>query len=268
MLRRTLKSAAIGLLGTAGVYPTSETDTQEVESLIGKLRPVSGGFDLIRIGPDGDGGYLVPDDLEGIEACFSPGVSDVSGFEEDCANLGMKVFMADASVQQPSISHEAFHFTRKYVGATTSDEFMTMDSWVRSSAVGPDSDLLLQIDIEGFEYETFLNMSIDLMERFRVIVAEFHNLDHYWSRPFFGLATRSFDKILQTHRCVHIHPNNCCGSLRKNGLDIPRVMEFTFLRNDRVKSSFLAEEFPHPLDRDNTANNTLPLPPTWLERGT
>lgn len=37
--------------------------------------------DLIRLGPNGDGGYLVPDDLTGIEACFSPGVCATSEFE-------------------------------------------------------------------------------------------------------------------------------------------------------------------------------------------
>ena len=30
------------------------------------------------IGGAGDGGYLVPDDLDGIEYCFSPGVNLIS----------------------------------------------------------------------------------------------------------------------------------------------------------------------------------------------
>jgi hypothetical protein len=36
---------------------------------------------LIRLGADGDGGYLVPDDLEDVAACFSPGVDDRASFE-------------------------------------------------------------------------------------------------------------------------------------------------------------------------------------------
>ena len=86
---------------------------------------------LIRLGPDSDGGYLVPDDLAGIKACFSPGVAQVSGFERDCANLGMQVFLADRSVENPPESHRLFEFTNKFVGVTTSEEFMTLDHWVR-----------------------------------------------------------------------------------------------------------------------------------------
>ena len=107
---------------------------------------------------------------------------------------------------------------------------MTIDNWVKESSLNNDSELLLQIDIEGYEYEVFLSMSDTLIKRFRVIVAEFHSLDQLWNPPFFKLASRAFDKILQTHACIHIHPNNCCGSLRKGGIEIPRVLEFTFLR--------------------------------------
>lgn len=50
---------------------------------------------LIRLGPMSYEGYLIPDDLEGIEACFSPSVGFNSIFEKDCADRGMKVFLAD-----------------------------------------------------------------------------------------------------------------------------------------------------------------------------
>ncbi len=45
------------------------------------LRPFDVGHPLIRIGAFSDGGYLVPSDLQGIKACFSPGVSQQSSFE-------------------------------------------------------------------------------------------------------------------------------------------------------------------------------------------
>jgi hypothetical protein len=227
------------------------------------LFPVTTDSGLIRVGPAGDGGYLLPDDLDGIEACYSPGVNQVSGFELDCAERGMKVFLADHSVDKPPDAHPLFHFTKKFVGVTSNDTFMTVDDWVATSLPGPDSDLLLQIDIEGFEYETFLAMSDRLLRRFRIIVAEFHHLDQFWSRPFFGLAARAFEKILQTHRCVHIHPNNCCRLVRCQGLYIPRVAEFTFLRQDRIRNASFARTFPHPLDADNTSNSPLPLPECW-----
>jgi hypothetical protein len=247
----------------ANSFPTAVTHRGKLRSFLNKLYPLSGNKELIRLGPNGDGGYLVPNDLVAIQACFSPGVHVVSGFEKDCAELGMKVFLADRSVEGPAAEHALFHFTKKFVGAVSNDDFMTLDNWVASSLPETNSDLLLQIDIEGYEYEVFLSVSESLMRRFRIIVAEFHQLDQLWSRPFFNLAGRAFDKILQTHACVHIHPNNCCGSLQKDGLSIPRVMEFTFLRNDRIKNSSYQKNFPSPLDYDNTANPSLVLPRCW-----
>lgn len=248
---------------TFGTPLTKKTD---LSNLMGKLMPVSLAQNLVRLGPESGGGYLVPDDLEGIEACFSAGVGQISGFENDCADLGMQIYMADKSVDAPATSHENFHFIQKYIGATTFEDFITMDDWVGSSLKETQSDLLLQIDIEGYEYETFLSMSDALLQRSRIIAVEFHTLSMLWSRPFFKIASRAFEKVLQYHSCVHLHPNNLCGSFALDGLEIPRVMEFTFFRKDRIVESEDPVSFPHPLDFDNIPNTSLPLPNCWYDK--
>lgn len=177
--------------------------------------------------------------------------------------------MADGSVNRPPVDHEKFHFQKKFVGAyNDSENFITLDEWVKQAHLIEDSESMLQIDIEGFEYETFLNISSKLMKRFRIIAAEFHDLHLLWSLPFFKVASRVFEKILLTHKTVHIHPNNCCGIFDFKGISIPRVMEFTFLRNDR----FIYEEpiinYPHKLDCDNTSNPSIILPKCWYDKST
>lgn len=265
-IKSIIKPVVINLLAVVGAFPTGMTSKEQIKELINKLAPLNSGKPLIRLGPKGDGGYLVPDDLEGISACFSPGVCMVSGFEKDCANRGMQVFMADRSVEQPAEMHDLFHFTKKYVGVTTNEDFMTIDDWVVSSMPEKSSDLLLQIDIEGYEFENFLSMSDGLMSRYRIIVAEFHDLDQLWSYPYFRLASRAFEKILQTHTCVHIHPNNWQPPLKKGGVSIPPSLEFTFLRKDRVSGHDYANVFPHPLDYDNSDKPHFQLPECWYKR--
>jgi hypothetical protein len=264
-MNKHVRTLALSVLSAKKIHTTRMTDNNELQSLLNKLKPISCGKDLIRLGPEGDGGYLVPDDLAGIKACFSPGVDLISGFESDCANMGMAVFLADKSVENPPESHELFQFTKKYLGVTTNDEFMTLDDWVASSIPESQDELLLQIDIEGHEYEVFLAASDKLLKRFRIIVAEFHQLDQFWNKPFFDLASRVFDKLLQTHSCVHNHPNNCCGSKKNRDIEIPSVTELTFLRNDRVNNPSFISTFPHPLDCDNTGNPSLYLPKCWYE---
>ena len=260
-----VRSIAFNILARGKAFPTTLTDHDKVQALVRKLQPVNTAKGLRRLGPTGDGGYLVPDDLSGIEACYSPGVSFISGFEKDCADLGMKVFMADRSVEQPAEWHALFHFTKKYVGVTTDDDFMTIDNWVASTLPDAKSDLMLQIDIEGYEYEAFLAMSDALLARFRIIVAEFHNLNQLWNQPFFGVASRAFEKILQTHTCVHIHPNNFHPTFERWGLSIPPAAEFTFLRKDRVVDPVGATVFPHPLDSDSSPKAHFALPKCWYD---
>ena len=123
----------LNLPGELPFFPTRITNPDRVKTLIRRLHPVACDKELIRLGPDGDGGYLVPDDLKGIIACFSPGVSNVAGFEKDCALRGMKVFMADASVEAPPELHPNFAFIKKFVGPFTHGDFVSFEQWVNES---------------------------------------------------------------------------------------------------------------------------------------
>ncbi len=265
-----IKEWATRALAAVNKYPIPLMPQAQVEQVVRSLRPIAPGMELIRLGPEGDGGYLVPDDLDGIGACFSPGVWKVSGFEYDCAERGMNVFLADNSVDAPAVAHARFVFTKKNVGAVTRADFISLDDWVDAALPHADGDLLLQMDIEGYEYETLLGMSEQLLKRFRIMVIEFHQVDWVWSAAGFRYMAPTFQKILRHHTCVHLHPNNCCGVVTRGKLEIPRLMEFTFLRNDRVRAKTFAKTFPHPLDRDNTGEGALPLPACWYAdaRGT
>lgn len=231
--------------------------------LIARLHPLQPDTELVRLGPKGDGGYLVPEDLVGVKACFSPGVGDVAGFESDCVDRGMQVFLADGSVDRPPQTNLSFRFTKKFVGAETNETCTTLADWVDSSLEDKCCDLLLQCDIEGGEYEMFLAVPPKLMQRFRVIVAEFHYMDHLTLAGPLNIVARTFEKILLTHKPVHLHPNNCATPLKGWGLQIPPVMEFTFLRSDRINGNSYRHDFPHPDDYDNTGNPSVPLPSCW-----
>ena len=110
------------------------------------------------------------------------------------------------------------------------------------------------MDIEGADYETVLSASSALLCRFRILVIEFHSLDELWCESFFSTASRVFEKFQQSHACVHLPPNNCCGSNEYKGIMMPRIAEFIFLRRDRGISDAFVQGLSHPLDVDNTDN--------------
>lgn len=237
--------------------------TEAIESFLRTIRPVETQHPLIRVGGDSDGGYLIPDDLAGISACFSPGVSTVAHFEEELAGRGIKCFLADASVDAPPVSSDLFDFERKFLGAEAGGDYITLQDWVSRKA--PDAgDMILQMDIEGAEYRVILSTDSKALRRFRILVIEFHNLASIYDRMGLDLVSLTFAKLREDFEIVHIHPNNRIRPIMFKQFETPPLLEFTFLRKDRVTSRRPATNFPHPLDRKNVVKRPdLALPACW-----
>jgi hypothetical protein len=170
MRDKPIKDALLRLAGGLGIDIVDRTGYPELEGLIRSLRPLDSGVELIRLGPDGDGGYLLPDDLGGIEYAFSPGVSTESGFEADLADAGLRVFLADYSVDRPAEPNMNFVFDKKFVGCLSGETAMTLDEWKNATIPRYHDDLLLQMDIEGAEFEALFSVSAELLSQFRIMI--------------------------------------------------------------------------------------------------
>jgi len=257
------KQAIRAYLLKKNIYLRRTTSYSKLVSFLTSLKPMETNYELIRLGGDGDGGYLIPNDLTGIDTCFSPGVGTTSDFENALTTKGIKCFLADFSVDAPPIDNPLFHFEKKYLGIDNDDTFITLESWVNQKAPSK-NELLLQMDIDGFEYSVIFQTSEDTFAKFRILVIEFHGLDTILGNEGYELMRLAFSKLLKNFEIVHIHPNNCCGSVHYRDLIIPRVMEFTFLRKDRITHKAPAKIFPNPLDRRNVAaKEDIPLPRCW-----
>ncbi len=245
---------------------TGKVQSAKLRAFLKEIRPMKTDIELIRIGGDTDGGYLIPNDLEGISACFSPGVSDVASFEMDLQKRGIPSYLADYSVDGPPAGFNPAKFTKKFIGPQNTDTTMTLDHWVSDCVPDSDNDLLLQMDIEGDEYRSLPATNATTLKRFRIILLEIHRLDRLYNPAFFRLFKRTMEKLMVDFTIVHNHPNNCCGSVSISGVEVPRVLELTFLRKDRIKEATPALEFPHKLDWDNVPDKApLVLPEVWYK---
>jgi len=247
-----------------GFNITWQTELEDVQGLIRRLRPRDCGNELIRIGEAGDGGYLIPDDLDGIEYCFSPGVNTTSDFENQLADRGIKSFLADYSVDAPPIIRPEFTFDKKYLGSTNNERFLTLASWKDKYLADYTGDLILQMDIEGAEYQVILSTPDELLSQFRILVIEFHSLQRLFDPFVFGLLSACFEKLLESFYVVHIHPNNYCGSVKRGNIEVPRMMEFTFLNKKRMSGTTQLRTFPNRLDSANVpVRKNYSLPECW-----
>ena len=243
--------------------PASRSNVREALRL---FTPWASGFPLIRVGGEGDGGYLVPDALTGIGSLFSPGVSETWDFEKWVADhYGMRSFMVDGSVDAPDGLTNLQQFRRVWLGPRSHDNVVSLEDWVAQSEVSRESDLLLQMDIEGSEFAVLAAAPLSTLRRFRIAVIEYHGLD--WMSVAPVLRQRilpALRKMSVDFEVVHVHPNNCCGVQVIHGVPVPKVLEVTYLRRDWVRGVPTRARIPHMLDRDCVAGSpTLVLPETW-----
>jgi FkbM family methyltransferase len=231
------------------------------------LRPKPSAHPLMRIGGNRDGSYLVPDDLRGITACFSPGVNNFKYFEDflvenydiDCH---MCDFSSDVSEFKTPLIEGKQTFLKKWLDNNSDADSISLDAWVKEKA--PDGDLLLQIDIEGAEYRNLLSVSDEVLSRFRIIVIEVHDMFAIGNPGILRDVLAPFFRRLHSFfNVVHAHPNNCCGEFNIPGTEvsIPNVLELTYLRKDRVAETSYPSLIPHPLD---VSRNVPQLPPMFL----
>ncbi len=236
------------------------------DQLLGAIRlfkPHLTDHNLIRVGGSGDGSYLIPEDLVGVDGCFSPGVSDLANFEIALLNLGIPCYLTDNSVDAPPFNHQNLFFEKKHLSAVDSGDTIRLDTWVDKYAPTAE-DLILQMDIEGSEYVSILATPQKILNKFRIILIEFHNLEHLTEKFASDVIQSSVNKILIDFHIVHIHPNNARKLSFWGRLSIPPTLEVTFIRKDRVTHLKDIDMLPHKLDEPNVAERTdVHLPPYW-----
>ena len=210
---------------------------------------------LIRLGEAGDGGYLAPDDLSEISACFSGGGGgggNTVKFEYDLANLGIKCFIADYSFNNlPEPQHQNFFFLKKFLGIENTDECINFNEYVDSN-ISDKHDYILKLDVEGDEYAILQNLREQYLKRMRIIILEVHNFCYILTPVGFEIIKMIFTKLQKNHSIVHITPNNITPKIKfLKKITLFNQLEITFLRNDRITEKKPQKFFPHSLDSKN-----------------
>lgn len=244
---------------------------KDILNFVNRFREHYVNVDLIRIGDNNDGGYLIPEKiLNDVKYCFSPGVYCISSFEKMLSeSYNIKSYMIDASVESEPIKDKNFEFEKLYLGSFDHDIFITLETWINDKLPLEENNLLLQMDIESFEYDVLISESLETLKRFNCLVIEFHSTEKLFDKYFLRMMTGIFEKLYKSFSICHVHPNNVCGVETFKNISVPRTFEITFLRNDYAEKLKKDSQIslPHPLDQKNS--NSYPdliMPKIWWEK--
>jgi hypothetical protein len=214
-----------------------------------------------------DGGYLLPRDLSGISDCFSPGAENRKAFEDELAvKFAIRTHIMDYSSDLDSFSSPWIDgmqtFTKKWLGPKPGTETMTMVEWLDWVKPSHDRDWLLQMDVEGAEFEIIPSISPKIMGKFRCIVLEIHDLDQILTQSGAARVALLVRALTKFHTVAHVRPNNCCGSFDVGELPIslPRVAELTLVRSDEMQSKTFRRLQPSPHPREILWNKKFKKP--------
>ena len=236
---------------------------KSLDTLIKKLFIYNTGHDLIRLGSKKDGGYLVPNLLNKIKYCFSPGVGPSTSFEKELKKYNITSFLADSTVEDPSNKSIKYDFIKKNLNTFNDNKNITLKKWITSKLkIKKDYKLILQMDIEGSEIAVLNHTSSNVLKKFKILVIEFHYFQSLSLERGCKTYDKVFSKILKDFVICHIHPNNCCGLSEIYQYKIPNIMEFTFINKELIKyKKPIPHKLPHKFDfRCSSNKKDIKLP--------
>jgi len=242
------------------------TPLGEFRNYLLKLTPMDDGWELIRLGGAGDGGYLVPNNLDGIEICLSPGVDMLWKFESQLWEMfGIRSVLCDRIEKKPLDLPDSFSYFPLWLGPSSDDGTISLNDLIRESKASDSRDLILQMDIEGAEWNVLLATSKANLNKFRIVVLEVHNLARFKNRLMWQNVYRPvLDKLLETFNVVHVHPNNRAGTFTFGDVTFPNIIELTLHRKSESTKALKSRLLPNALD-ENNAINYDPIEIDWTK---
>ena len=236
-----------------GIHLSKATIKAQIEDLLVELWPRESDAELIRIGSPGDGGYLIPNLLNGIQVCISPGIGSTSEFERQLASdFKIHSVLIDPIRSPVNLEIDKHTFIKKYLGVNRSSDYISLNDVIQKFCFTP-REAILQMDIEGAEYANLMDVQSELLSKFRILVIEFHNVHYWFSKPFFESTVKPiFEKLLNSFFVVHIHSNNISFYNSLNKYKIPNTFEVTFLNRESSTIGNLVHTLPNSLDIKNS----------------
>ena len=181
-----------------------------------------------RIGSKYDGGYIVCLDInQNYDMIISGGAGNNISFEKELISIiDQDCIIYDHTVNIKNIHNYHNLNNKKLIHSKTK---LNKNNQHFFNFINTYKNIFLKLDIEGGEYELLECLTQEQIRRFKQIVIEIH-------RPYAYNKFNLIKKLFTNHRLIHLHANNCCGTTNIIGIEMPKIIELTLIRNDTIPS--------------------------------
>lgn len=217
---------------------------------------------MIRLGPKGEGGYVLYNNLEKISKLISIGIAKDTSFEEDFSQHTLGKVHVDLYDHTDSpLRKLPPNFTFNSIGIGDSDDpskqLLTLRTIIHNSVELSDTSIL-KIDIDGAEYTTLNKVDAHLYNSFDQIIIELHDISEI--NVANGKMYNVISRLLKDFNVIHLHPNSFEPWINVYGICLPKVLEITLL-NKKYSDVFTSKipVFPTDLDFPNQQFNEMVL---------
>jgi len=204
----------------------SATATAQLLSELRVYTPESPAADRVRLGRDGDGGYvLLAEGLEKIEAFYSYGINRDYSFDLALhRRTGAEGRLFDPTVDYPAVIEPGLSFRK--IGLATGEG--TIGEHV--DAFGDRGKrMLLKVDVEGAEWRWLSSCDGEDPVMFDQILLELHKLGDVTRHAEYANCLR---RINRDFFLFHVHANNFVPLLDLPEGLLPPLLECCFVRKD------------------------------------
>jgi len=222
--------------------------THVIKSALSLLRP----YDVlnapkIRVGRPFDGGYIMIDSFDGVEAAYSLGINDDVSWDLDMSLRDIDIFQYDHTIESLPAENPRFHWEKLGIAASSSEVMRSISDLIKTNGHQDSSNLVLKCDIECAEWDVLRHIPNAVLSKFSQIVLELHDIRRL-GNPGDDNARQAVVNLTNSHHVVHVHGNNFGGVGVIGGICLPNVIELTLLRKDMGQFTASQSTFPTPMD--------------------
>ncbi len=207
---------------------------------------------LTRVGNEADGGYIMGDVFDKVDAAYSFGIANDVTWDKEIAERSIPVYMYDHTIDNLPEKHKNFHFFKIGIcGKPNKKGMKDIGTLIRENG-HQGKNLLMKMDIEGFEYPAISALREEEIAQFTQISMELHDLQSLLcDAEKHLLISGCLEKILRHMHCIHIHANNVGWVAEANGIKVPILLELLFIRKDMATDFKRTDKLRTDLDKPN-----------------